>query len=530
MKKLLFISSLILSIQLFAGCSSNKEAAIVTLTEREEYHDTNIQSEIRSEIEVLTSENEYDLKDPLMVWNPYGTLSQGLYIYFDSTNASQLSYTIKVDGYSDFTRTMSISQATSEVFSTKQEHVLIGFIPEKENILTLTLTDEKGDKQQQVFTVTPPDVEDDLPSSLEKVEGDSTSELTDGLYTMIGMLDTHTFLIDNDGVVRGDIRTSAYRMDRMVEYGDTLLFSNSRTQIAKMNALGELEEIYELDGYSLHHDLVLTDHDTLLILATETANDSIEDVIIELDLITGEVAKVVDMTNVLGEYKAQTNTLTEDTSWTWMVGDWDWIHLNTIQFVNEDEVILSSRETSAIIKLSNIYDEPTLDYIIGENDVWADTTYKDQLLTQIGEFSNTGGQHSVTYEESEDLEEGQYYLYLYNNNSWIFDSNLDYTGAIPAGTGEFNSGEKSMYYEYLVDENAGTYELVQSFDLPYSSIVSNVQKLGDNLIINSGYEAKVIEEYDSTGSVIATFTYEPLENVSFTYRGFKYTYQDFWFE
>ncbi|WP_321387362.1 aryl-sulfate sulfotransferase [uncultured Enterococcus sp.] len=490
MKKALITASIFLTMQLLTGCN-NKDAVVASLTEREDYHDISIQSEIRGEIEELTAESEYSLENPLMIWNPYGTLSQGLYIYFESETAAQLSYKIEVDGYDDFARTMSVSQATKETFSIMHEHVLIGFIPEKENKVTITLTDDDGKKQQQVFTITPPAIGEDLPIALEKSEGTSTSELTDGLYTMIGMLDTHTFLIDNEGVVRGDIRTSAYRMDRIVEYGDTLLFSNSRTEIAKMNALGELEEIYELDGYSLHHDLVLTDHDTLLLLATETENDSIEDVIVELDLTTGTVEKIVDMSDLLSEYKAQTNKLTEDTSWTWMVGDWDWIHLNTIQFINENEVILSSRETSTIIKLSNIYDEPTLDYLIGEEGVWEETSYKDQLLTQLGEFSNTGGQHSVTYEKSEGLEEGQYYLYLYNNNSWIFDSNLDYSGSVPEGTGVFNNGEKSMYYEYLIDENKGTYELVQSFELPYSSIVSNVQKLEDNLIINSGMKQKL---------------------------------------
>ena len=45
----------------------------------------------------------------------------------------------------------------------------------------------------------------------------------------------------------------------------------------------------------------------------------------------------------------------------------------------------------------------------------------------------------------------------------------------------------SHVYYYLVDENAGTFQLAWSFDVPYSSVVSNVQLLeGGNYVVNSG--------------------------------------------
>ena len=44
----------------------------------------------------------------------------------------------------------------------------------------------------------------------------------------------------------------------------------------------------------------------------------------------------------------------------------DWMHINTIQYIGNGSVLLSSRETSTIIKVDNIYDGPVVSYMIGE--------------------------------------------------------------------------------------------------------------------------------------------------------------------
>ncbi len=44
----------------------------------------------------------------------------------------------------------------------------------------------------------------------------------------------------------------------------------------------------------------------------------------------------------------------------------DWMQINTIQYMGNGSVLLSSRETSTIIKVDNLYDEPSIAYMIGE--------------------------------------------------------------------------------------------------------------------------------------------------------------------
>lgn len=46
-------------------------------------------------------------------------------------------------------------------------------------------------------------------------------------------------------------------------------------------------------------------------------------------------------------------------------------------------------------------------------------------------------------------------------------------------------GEESYYYKYKVNENNGTYSLIQSFKVPYSAYVSSAQEYKGNIIIDS---------------------------------------------
>lgn len=101
-----------------------------------------------------------------------------------------------------------------------------------------------------------------------------------------------------------------------------------------------------------------------------------------------------------------------------------------------------------------------------------------------GEFSGTGGQHSITYVEDSSLPEGQYYLYMFNNNMGISETRPDYDWTrIDGIETEVSDEGTSYYYRYLVDENAGTYTLTDFFALPFSAYVISVQEYGDGTVL-----------------------------------------------
>ena len=63
----------------------------------------------------------------------------------------------------------------------------------------------------------------------------------------------------------------------------------------------------------------------------------------------------------------------------WQAGERDWIHLNSLVYLaEEDSVILSSRETSSILKVSGLHDKPEIDWLLGDESIWQDTPYSDK--------------------------------------------------------------------------------------------------------------------------------------------------------
>ena len=121
------------------------------------------------------------------------------------------------------------------------------------------------------------------------------------------------------------------------------------------------------------------------------------------------------------------------------------------------------------------------------------------------------GQHCVEYLRAGD-EDGVYYLAVYNNNYWSLNSrdNFELELADSVGTDLYGLGdETSQVYVYRIDENNGTFALDSSFDVPYSSIVSNGSVCSEdgNWVVNSGV-SKVFGEYDAEGNLIREFAYE----------------------
>ena len=61
--------------------------------------------------------------------------------------------------------------------------------------------------------------------------------------------------------------------------------------------------MYNLGDYSLHHDYVFDENGNMLILATDTTQDSVEDIVLKLDVNSGEVTEVLDLEDLFGDYK-----------------------------------------------------------------------------------------------------------------------------------------------------------------------------------------------------------------------------------
>lgn len=525
---IIFIATAVASLVTFSKMSAEEpiqaNANEAAVNEAKSIYTEEYQDAVEERLELEKSTGDYTEDHMLIKENPYGTNTLSLYVYFSTQEPVSVSYNVSVPDSSivDFSQT----PAGEEEFTTEHEFQVLGLIAEEENTITFTLTKEDGSVETRSYVHTMGELSGEEERKLQQTEvAEQGESVTDGLYVILGNdSDKEDFMYyyDNSGVLRGEIPLIGYRSHRLLFQDDRMYYSISENQIAAVNRLGKVEMIYDTGTYSLHHDYVFDDDGNMLVLATDTESESVEDQIIKIDTQTGEVSCVLDLEELFPDYK-ETCIKNDD-------GELDWMHINTIQWTGDDAVLLSSRETSTILMITDIYDSPKVEYMIGEESFWEGTGYEELLLRKdesMGTFSNTGGQHSITYVKDETLDEGEYYLYLFNNNFGTSNSNPSYDWKqIDGMETSMKEGTTSYYYKYKINENDGTYSLVQSFEVPFSAYVSSAQEYDGNLIIDSGMQG-IFGEYDSNGNLIQEFQMKLADE--YIYRVYKYSFSGFYF-
>ena len=79
-----------------------------------------------------------------------------------------------------------------------------------------------------------------------------------------------------------------------------MYYAYSKKGIVKVNDLGKIEDFYDLGNYTMHHDMVYDeDNNRFVILVNEDDIDTIEDIIITVNLDTKKIEKIVDMKDLL---------------------------------------------------------------------------------------------------------------------------------------------------------------------------------------------------------------------------------------
>ena len=519
-----------------------KERRVERLNARiENVYTADYQQMADDQLESERDKADATLDDPYLKENPYGTNTTSLYVYFTTDEASSVSYTVHADGYPDFSATAE----QGDDYATEHEFLVLGLVPDVQNTITLTLKDKSG------ATVGTKEITRKGPKLLgeEEVRLEQTVEPTDeatqalgnGLYVILGNDSNEQdfmFYYDANGVIRGEVPVLYYRSHRLLFDDNGLMwFSASTKHFVGMNRLGKLEKIIDLgDRFILHHDYALDSDGDIVSLATDLkrSDHAVQDQVIKVDTTTGEVTQLVDFGEIFPDYKQSTDHSGIDESDPTATNRWDWIHFNTIQLLPDGSALLSARETSTIIKIDDIEGangEPTVDYMIGEPSVWDGTSYQDLFLDESGDFGDTGGQHSITYEADPSLPDGQYYIYMFDNNFGYAMTRPDYDWTTIKGISTAQSSKDenstSQFRKYLVDETAGTYTEVQSFDVPYSPYVSSAQEITDSInLVDTGMQG-VFGVYDDAGELQAQ--YRMKLNTSYIYRVYQYGFKGFYF-
>lgn len=486
------------------------------------------QEKIQEQLLQLIESQTATFTQPLIVSNPFLTNTTGLYLAFSTDEAVKISYRIDAQGYPSFEKNLK----QNEEYATSHQYQIIGCIPNVDNLITLTATTQDGQQQQMQFHYTPPKLSTTSEMNYQLSKQESDESLSEGLFAVIGNQagEKATYLVDNDGYIRAEMPIVNYNSMRLVFNDQQEMFmAVSDSKIVKLNALGQVKQVIDLANtdYLMHHDYILNDKNQLIALATsKTAKKQagyVEDRIITIDLSTQEVTEIANFEELLPDLYQKATGIEEHSN---NKGYLDPVHINSLQLADNQQLLVSSRETSTILALKP--DEQgihQLEYMMGDEAIWQGVGECGQLLLEKeGSFTSQYGQHSITYETAEDLSAGQYYLSLFNNNSTIMDSRIDISLTEIA---DKTAGKTSKYMKYLVDEKTNSYKLVESFDVPYSAYVSSVQNYQNHIIVDSGQQA-TFAEYTNSGKLIQRFTQKT--DTKYLYRVYKYDFKNYYFE
>lgn len=489
-------------------------------------YDTARHTQVYERIEAMKREGVYTKDSPLVVYNPYGTNALSVYVYYTTAVPVKTSYRISVQA--EDLPTYTAQCYGGDIYSTEHEYLLLGLCADQSNRVSLVMEDAEGNSSVRTFYVTAGSQFGTAKKKLDVGKGVSEAALSEGLFVHFGNVTGQKeaiHLYDNDGALRGELPLLSGRGHRLLFSGDRMYFNISDAQFVALDRFGRAERVYTVEGYTIGEDYCLDESQKkLLVLASKNAEEgktaSVDDRLLSVDLISGEVKEVLDMGVLLNEYKALCKKNEE--------GVLDWLGLNSIQIWDDSGVLLGAREPSAAFKVKDIYGIPMLDYIIGETLLFEGTGYEGHLLTKTEAFEAFAGANTFTCVKEEDMPSGIYELYLYDNHIAGTDSRpeLDY-GAMAADLGSsLKKGTTSYFRRYSVNETARTWELIEEVPLDYSGYFGSAQITGEGHLITDTAARFAYSEFDADRVLIKKFTAAGTESLA---RVMKYDFKGFYF-
>lgn len=470
-------------------------------------YDIEFQTSVRNNIDTLIEENSYNEDNPLVIYNPFLTNTQSLYVYFETEEPYAVSYSIHTPDapFEDFGGYVVPNQPdTSKV----HEFQIIGLIPKETNMITIRMMDKDGVVKLRRFyyynenEVNIDTIELEATTGTKEVKNAdktystvpaSEESLSEGMFVTfpnVNEVDPYLRLYDTDGIQRGEIPLETFGTKQMIVYEDLMFYRVSEEKIVGVNRLGQVVKVYTSENYTFGEAFCLDKNNDFLVLASDKRQNSVNDCVILLDRETLQVTELVDLGDLLQEYKVTCKKSN---------GVLDWISLNSIDLVEGNRILITSEKTDLIIKIRRLYNEPRIAFLVGDITPFEGTSYESLFLRPEGEFELHASVNQIAYQEYDKIRETRLYMEVLNNNE----------------TAEYEKGEEpyAYYYYYLVDEaeggteRAGSLRLVEKKVLPAIKEHGSMQWYGNHLIIASDVTADFYE-YDSDFNLITKFHYE----------------------
>lgn len=488
-------------------------------------HHVPTQEARRKALEDKKAEKSWTAADPLLVLDPFGTTTTGLYVFLEGEGTQPVEFTVEAPVTEPFAR------AAANHAEAGFEGLLMGLVPGADNVLTLQRAAASGGALEGTLRIKAPASQYATTIAADVPDPEA---LSPGLFALSGVTGqgNNSYLFDASGVMRGELVSADSPQHRVLLQEGRLVLTTGSRQVSVISPLGHADPIIDLGDQSVHHDLVVRDG-VAHVLTSRMGQEQVEDRVVRVDLSSGDVDEVVDLRTLFPAYEKAAHRQEGEAGGSTVQGK-DWIHINSIDVV-DGVMYLSARETSTIIALENALEaggEPSVRWMIGVEELWDGTEGEGRFLAPEGQVIGNAGQHAVERIDDDSLPEGQFYLEMFNNNYWKL-STRDAADWEDIGPPDASSQERdgvSHVLRYLVDENAGTYRQDEAIEVAYSSVVSNVHRLGEGglqapMIVNSG-RVDEFTERAADGTVLASYRYD---SASLGYRVYKDAFDGFWF-
>ena len=475
-----------------------KKVAKKLKEKKPEVYSVKYQKAAKSIIDKYKKNGKYTVEAPLLIVNPYGTNTTGLYIYFKHKFRVNTKYTVSVkeidgkENIKDADFSGSLYTNTTGMPLAEQEGLIIGMIPGEKNYVSVYIYDENNKMIAKAgYKLDVPESETVTMKTLNVTHDREVSQLSDGLYSVFGLDDTgrkdkHILFY---GVIRAELPLVKGGDAAETNIGlidDKLFYAIDSKRFALIDRFGKVEKLIGLeDGAVSLGDMDLnTAIRKAVTLSKRKGNDGIHSV----DILEGKSKEIINFNKLFAAYYKKGGSKLKFTS---------------VQFINDNDLIVSEKNTSSVIRINNVFRNPSIKAVISGTEELK-SAYEKVFYSKDGDFVSQKRQNTAYVDRSEKLGKRQYHLMVFNNNT---------------------GGRNSFYYKYMVNEEKMTYSLENAMELPYSSD-------GGNISLNQGYLIAAstgeggFEEYNPDGYRLASFTFKDGKTA---YRVFKHSMKGSWF-
>lgn len=327
---------------------------------------------------------------------------------------------------------------------------------------------------------------------------ENASQIAKGLTFCAPSGGTYFYAVDKTGAIRWYYAYSGNIGMDGVSFTDNdhlLILDGGKSASAETNSfsaqeidlLGRVYNAYYLPNMSFHHELKELPNGNLLGAATDYTKDTINDVIVEINRETGEIARRWDMDEILGRYGIErlgtpSFELAELTDSSGKKYNKNWFHNNCVLYNEaDDSLIISSRHQSAVYKIDA--STGSVKWVLSDPECYKGTGLESYLLKPVDSSGNSVdasafewqyGQHAPMVCADGDIA-------LFDNGNYRTKLSTDRT---------FAADNYSRVVKYHVDEKSMTVSQVSEFGKELGSehfcaLIGDVDELGEDHYLDS---------------------------------------------